>query len=52
MIGEVGGDALTIEGVLSVALVDLERAHTTGLAGLLHWPSGNNRARPPASSGA
>jgi phosphoribosylformylglycinamidine synthase len=35
VIGEVGGDALTIEGVLSVPLVDLERAHTTGLATLL-----------------
>jgi phosphoribosylformylglycinamidine synthase len=36
VIGEVGGDALTIEGALSVPLVDLERAHSTGLAGLLH----------------
>jgi phosphoribosylformylglycinamidine synthase len=36
VIGEVGGDALTIEGVLSVPLVDLERAHTGGLASLLH----------------
>jgi len=35
VIGEVGGDALTIDGVLSVPLVDLERAHTTGLAALL-----------------
>jgi phosphoribosylformylglycinamidine synthase II len=35
VIGEVGGDTLTIEGVLSVPLVDLERAHTTGLATLL-----------------
>ncbi len=35
VIGEVGGDALTIEGVLSVPLIDLERAHTTGLATLL-----------------
>ncbi len=35
VIGEVGGDALTIDDVLSVALVDLERAHTTGLATLL-----------------
>ena len=35
VIGEVGGDALTIDGVLSVPLVDLERAHTTGLATLL-----------------
>ena len=36
VIGEVGGDALDIEGVLTVALVDLERAHTGGLAALLH----------------
>ena len=36
VIGTVGGDELTIEGVLSVPLVDLERVHTTGLAGLLH----------------
>ncbi len=35
VIGEVGGDTLTIDGVLSVPLVDLERAHTTGLATLL-----------------
>jgi phosphoribosylformylglycinamidine synthase len=36
VIGEVGGDALTIDGVLSVALTDLERAHSGGLAELLH----------------
>ncbi|HET6547375.1 MAG TPA: phosphoribosylformylglycinamidine synthase subunit PurL [Solirubrobacter sp.] len=36
VIGEVGGDAVIIEGVLSVALTDLERAHTNGLAALLH----------------
>ena len=36
VIGEVGGDAVTIDGVLSIALTDLERAHTEGLAGLLH----------------
>lgn len=35
VIGEVGGDALTIEGVLSIPLADLERAHTSGLAALL-----------------
>ena len=36
VIGEVGGDALTIKGVLSVPLVELERAHSGGLADLLH----------------
>ncbi len=36
VIGEVGGDTLTIDGVLTVALADLERAHTDGLASLLH----------------
>ncbi len=36
VIGEVGGDALTIDGALSVALVDLERAHTGGLRDLMH----------------
>jgi phosphoribosylformylglycinamidine synthase len=36
VIGEVGGDALTVDGAFSVPLVELERAHTTGLAGLLH----------------
>jgi hypothetical protein len=36
IIGEVGGDALTIDGVLTVALTDLERAHSGGLADLLH----------------
>jgi len=36
IIGEVGGDTLTIDGALSVPVVDLERAHTTGLADLLH----------------
>jgi phosphoribosylformylglycinamidine synthase subunit PurL len=36
VIGEVGGDALSIDGVLSVPLADLERAHSGGLAGLLH----------------
>jgi phosphoribosylformylglycinamidine synthase subunit PurL len=35
VIGEVGGDALSIDGVLSVALADLERAHSGGLAELL-----------------
>ena len=36
VIGEVGGDALTIDGVLSVPLDDLDRAFTYGLADLLH----------------
>jgi phosphoribosylformylglycinamidine synthase len=36
IIGEVGGDTLTIQDALSVPLVDLERAHTNGLADLLH----------------
>jgi phosphoribosylformylglycinamidine synthase len=36
IIGEVGGDALSIDGVLNVPLVELERAHSGGLAGLLH----------------
>jgi phosphoribosylformylglycinamidine synthase subunit PurL len=36
VIGEVGGDVLDIEGVLAVPLTDLERAHTVGLAELLH----------------
>jgi phosphoribosylformylglycinamidine synthase len=36
VIGEVGGDALTVDGVLSLALADLERAHSGGLAELLH----------------
>jgi phosphoribosylformylglycinamidine synthase len=35
VIGEVGGDALSIDGGLSVPLVDLERAHSDGLADLL-----------------
>ena len=35
VIGEVGGDALTIDGVLSLPLADLERAHSGGLAELL-----------------
>jgi phosphoribosylformylglycinamidine synthase len=35
VIGEVGGDALSVDGVLSVALTDLERAHSGGLAELL-----------------
>jgi phosphoribosylformylglycinamidine synthase len=35
VIGEVGGDALTIDGVLSVPLVDLDRAHAGGLPELL-----------------
>jgi phosphoribosylformylglycinamidine synthase len=35
VIGEVGGDALSLDGVLSVPLVDLERAHSGGLAELL-----------------
>jgi phosphoribosylformylglycinamidine synthase subunit PurL len=35
VIGEVGGDVLSIDGVLSVALTDLERAHSGGLAELL-----------------
>jgi phosphoribosylformylglycinamidine synthase II len=36
VLGEVGGDALAIEGVLSVAVSDLAHAHTHGLAALLH----------------
>jgi phosphoribosylformylglycinamidine synthase len=36
VIGEVGGDVLDIEGVLTVPLIDLERAHSGGLAALLH----------------
>ena len=36
MIGSVGGDSLVIEGVLSVAVDELRRAHTYGLAELLH----------------
>jgi phosphoribosylformylglycinamidine synthase subunit PurL len=35
VIGEVGGDALDVEGVLTVPLTDLERAHSLGLADLL-----------------
>jgi len=35
-IGTVGGDAVTIEGVLSVPLDELDRAFTYGLADLLH----------------
>ncbi len=35
VIGEVGGDVLSIDGVLSVALINLERAHSGGLAELL-----------------
>jgi phosphoribosylformylglycinamidine synthase len=35
VIGEVGSDALSIEGVLSVPLVDLERAHTEALPDLV-----------------
>ena len=35
MIGEVGGEALRIEGELDVPLVDLERAFTRGLSDLL-----------------
>jgi len=35
VIGEVGGDALTIEGALSVPLADLDRAFTRGLTALL-----------------
>jgi phosphoribosylformylglycinamidine synthase II len=34
-IGTVGGDALTIDGALSVAVAELSAAHTGGLAGLL-----------------
>src|SRR5689334_10034394 len=36
VIGEVGGDALSIEGALSVPLADLDRAFSRGLADLLH----------------
>jgi phosphoribosylformylglycinamidine synthase II len=36
VIGEVGGDAVAIEGVLSVPLDELDRAFTYGLADLLH----------------
>jgi phosphoribosylformylglycinamidine synthase len=36
IIGSVGGSALTIEGVLSVSVDELRRAHTYGLAELLH----------------
>jgi phosphoribosylformylglycinamidine synthase len=36
IIGSVGGSELTIEGVLSVAVDELRRAHTYGLAELLH----------------
>jgi len=36
IIGTVGGAALTIEGVLSVPVDELRRAHTYGLAELLH----------------
>jgi phosphoribosylformylglycinamidine synthase len=36
VIGEVGGDAVTIEGVLSLPLDELDRAFTYGLADLLH----------------
>jgi phosphoribosylformylglycinamidine (FGAM) synthase-like enzyme len=36
VIGSVGGDSLVIEGVLSVAVDELRRAHTYGLAELLH----------------
>ena len=35
MIGEVGGDALDIDGVLSVPLAELSAAHAGGLADLL-----------------
>ncbi len=36
VIGEVGGDALIIEGAISLPVADLERAFTGGLADLLH----------------
>ncbi len=36
VIGAVGGDSATIEGVLSVPLDELDRAFTYGLADLLH----------------
>jgi phosphoribosylformylglycinamidine synthase len=36
VIGEVGGETATIEGVLSVPLDELDRAFTYGLADLLH----------------
>ena len=36
VIGTVGGDAVAIEGVLSVPLDELDRAFTYGLADLLH----------------
>ena len=35
VIGEVGGDVLSVDGFLSVALTELERAHSGGLAELL-----------------
>lgn len=36
VIGEVGGDALIIEGAVSLPVADLERAFSGGLADLLH----------------
>jgi phosphoribosylformylglycinamidine synthase len=36
VIGTVGGEAVEIEGVLSVPLDELDRAFTYGLADLLH----------------
>jgi phosphoribosylformylglycinamidine synthase subunit PurL len=36
VIGTVGGDSLSIEGVLDVPLAELSRAHAGGLADLLH----------------
>ena len=36
VIGEVGGDVLAVDGILDVPLADLRRAHSGGLAGLLH----------------
>jgi phosphoribosylformylglycinamidine synthase len=35
VLGEVGGDALEIDGMLSLPLVDLERAHTEALPALV-----------------
>ncbi|WP_037408842.1 phosphoribosylformylglycinamidine synthase subunit PurL [Candidatus Solirubrobacter pratensis] len=36
VIGEVGGATLAIEGVLEIAVDELERAHSNGLSALLH----------------
>jgi hypothetical protein len=36
VIGEVGGDALAIAGVLEIAVSELGHAHADGLSVLLH----------------